>query len=128
MACHAAQGQGTVCVTKLPLRLPRYWPVTDDTRTATFSLAFDATTLENGCLNFVSGSHREEKLRNHRPFAENLQVHLCQAADCVGLVNAGAPSSPKAQWTAVLAMTPTLCRSASMTTTKSRPCPSHGAG
>ena len=95
MACHAAQGQGTVCVTKLPLPLPRYWPVTDDTRTATFSLAFDATTLENGCLNFVSGSHREEKLRNHRPFAENLQVHLYHAVDRVAFLTLVHPPVPR---------------------------------
>ena len=54
----------------------RYWPVTDDTRTATFSLALDATTLENGCLNFVAGSHKEEKLRDHRPYAQDLKVRL----------------------------------------------------
>ena len=33
-----------------------YWPLTEDTRTATFWLALDDSTLENGCLNFVAGS------------------------------------------------------------------------
>ena len=36
-----------------------YWPVTPDTRTASFWLAFDDTDLDNGCLCFVDGSHRE---------------------------------------------------------------------
>ena len=44
-----------------------YWPQTPDTRTATFSLALDATTRQNGCLRFVDGSHREASIRPHRP-------------------------------------------------------------
>jgi hypothetical protein len=44
-----------------------YWPVTPDTRTASFWLAIDDATLENGCMRFVAGSHREPKLRAHRP-------------------------------------------------------------
>ena len=44
-----------------------YWPVTPDTRTASFWLALDATTRENGCMRFVSGSHTEPKLRAHEP-------------------------------------------------------------
>ena len=44
-----------------------YWPLTPDTRTATFSLALDATTRANGCLRFVDGSHREAAIRPHRP-------------------------------------------------------------
>ena len=44
-----------------------YWPVTADTRTASFWLALDASTTANGCVRFVSGSHREEHLRAHRP-------------------------------------------------------------
>jgi phytanoyl-CoA hydroxylase len=44
-----------------------YWPVTPDPRTASFWLALDASTLENGCVRFVSGSHREPKLRPHEP-------------------------------------------------------------
>ena len=44
-----------------------YWPITEDTRTATFWLAFDDTDLDNGCLQFVDGSHREPELRPHRP-------------------------------------------------------------
>ena len=44
-----------------------YWPQTEDTRTATFWLALDDSTLENGCLNFVAGSNRELALRPHDP-------------------------------------------------------------
>ncbi len=44
-----------------------YWPVTDDLRTATLWLAIDDSTIENGCMRFVPGSHREPALRPHRP-------------------------------------------------------------
>lgn len=44
-----------------------YWPVTPDTRTASFWLALDDTDLDNGCVQFVSGSHREPRLREHAP-------------------------------------------------------------
>ncbi len=44
-----------------------YWPATPDTRTASFWMALDDTTLENGCLCFVPGSHLEPALRAHRP-------------------------------------------------------------
>jgi hypothetical protein len=44
-----------------------YWPTeTPDTRTATCWLAIDASTPENGCMRFVSGTHRQP-LRAHRP-------------------------------------------------------------
>ena len=47
-----------------------YWPSgTPDTRTVTCSLALDDATPENGCLRVVPGSHREAKLRPHRPSA-----------------------------------------------------------
>jgi len=44
-----------------------YWPVTPDTRTASFWLALDDTDVDNGCVNFVDGSHREPLLRAHAP-------------------------------------------------------------
>lgn len=44
-----------------------YWPVTPDTRTASFWMALDVTDLDNGCVQFVSGSHREPRLREHAP-------------------------------------------------------------
>jgi ectoine hydroxylase-related dioxygenase (phytanoyl-CoA dioxygenase family) len=43
-----------------------YWIDTDDRRTATCWLAVDDSTLENGCMQFVPGSHREP-VRPHRP-------------------------------------------------------------
>lgn len=44
-----------------------YWPVTKDTRTASFWLAIDDVDEENGCIRFVPGSHKEPKLRESRP-------------------------------------------------------------
>lgn len=44
-----------------------YWPVTKDTRTASFWLAIDNSRLENGCVQFVPGSHTESNLRHHGP-------------------------------------------------------------
>lgn len=44
-----------------------YWPVTKDPRTASFWLAIDNSRVENGCLQFVPGSHLEPKLRTHEP-------------------------------------------------------------
>ena len=43
-----------------------YWIDTDDRRTATCWLAVDDSTLENGCLRFLPGSHREP-VRPHHP-------------------------------------------------------------
>ncbi len=44
-----------------------YWPTdTPDLRTATCWMAIDASTAENGCMRFVSGTHRVP-LRPHRP-------------------------------------------------------------
>eukprot|EP00897_Mesotaenium_endlicherianum_P001711 jgi/Mesen1/1568/ME000134S00683 len=44
-----------------------YWPVTKDTRTTSFWLAIDDSNKENGCLQFVPGSHLEASLRSHDP-------------------------------------------------------------
>lgn len=44
-----------------------YWPPTPDPRTASFWLAFDETDVDNGCVCFVDGSHREPRLRVHVP-------------------------------------------------------------
>jgi ectoine hydroxylase-related dioxygenase (phytanoyl-CoA dioxygenase family) len=44
-----------------------YWPITPDTRTATFWLALDDVADDNGCVRFVDGSHREPELREHVP-------------------------------------------------------------
>jgi hypothetical protein len=44
-----------------------YWIDTPDTRTATCWLAIDDSTLANGCMRFVPGSHKEPRLRPHRP-------------------------------------------------------------
>lgn len=43
-----------------------YWIDTDDRRTATCWLAVDDSTLENGCMQFLPGSHTEP-VRAHRP-------------------------------------------------------------
>jgi len=44
-----------------------YWPATDDRRTATFWLAIDGSTVENGCMRFVPATSREDQLRPHAP-------------------------------------------------------------
>ncbi len=46
-----------------------YWPKTQNTWTATFSLALNDATIENGCLQVVPGSNKEATLRQHRPKA-----------------------------------------------------------
>jgi ectoine hydroxylase-related dioxygenase (phytanoyl-CoA dioxygenase family) len=47
-----------------------YWIDTDDRRTATCWLAVDASTIENGCLQFLPGSHHEP-VRPHRPLHQD---------------------------------------------------------
>jgi hypothetical protein len=47
-----------------------YWINTDDRRTATCWLAIDDSTLDNGCMQFLPGSHREP-VRPHRPAGES---------------------------------------------------------
>jgi hypothetical protein len=44
-----------------------YWPVTEDRRTATFWLALDDSTVENGCMRFVPATTHEAHLRPHGP-------------------------------------------------------------
>ncbi|TFH20298.1 MAG: phytanoyl-CoA dioxygenase family protein [Acidimicrobiales bacterium] len=45
-----------------------YWINTDDRRTATCWLAVDDSTIANGCMQFLPGSHREP-VRSHRPLS-----------------------------------------------------------
>jgi hypothetical protein len=44
-----------------------YWPDTPDRRTATFWLAVDDSTLDNGCMRFVPVTNGEPALRPHAP-------------------------------------------------------------
>jgi hypothetical protein len=44
-----------------------YWPDTPDRRTATFWLAIDDSTPENGCMRFVPATAHEAALRPHAP-------------------------------------------------------------
>ena len=44
-----------------------YWPKTENTWTATFSLALSDSGFENGCLFVVPGSNNEPELRSHKP-------------------------------------------------------------
>ena len=48
-----------------------YWPKTESTWTATFSLALSDSDVENGCLQVVPGSNNETELRKHLPTALN---------------------------------------------------------
>jgi phytanoyl-CoA hydroxylase len=47
-----------------------YWIDTDDRRTATCWLAVEDSTIENGCMQFLPGSHLEP-VRPHRPLHED---------------------------------------------------------
>ena len=66
-----------------------YWPATSDTRTATFWLALDDCDLDNGCVQFVAGSHREPALRPHRPLhgdrdrSHTLVTEVDEAAEAI---------------------------------------------
>ena len=44
-----------------------YWPMTDNTWTATFSLALTDSDIINGCLYVIPGSNKENELRKHVP-------------------------------------------------------------
>ena len=53
-----------------------YWPPTkSSTATATCWLALSDSTLDNGCMRFVAGSHLEPQLRPHAPGAMPPQRH-----------------------------------------------------
>lgn len=57
-----------------------YWPLTTDPRTATIWLALDDSTIENGCMRFVSGTHRGA-LRRHRPLHADREESHALVAD-----------------------------------------------
>jgi len=44
-----------------------YWPKTENTWTATFSLAMNDAHEQNGCLYLIPGSNKEKELRPHKP-------------------------------------------------------------
>lgn len=44
-----------------------YWPKTQNTWTATFSLALTDSDLINGCLQLIPGTNKEPELRKHVP-------------------------------------------------------------
>ena len=52
-----------------------YWPDLQgrNSSTCTFSLALDATTLQNGCIAFLPDSHKEDILREHKPLSDQRQ-------------------------------------------------------
>jgi ectoine hydroxylase-related dioxygenase (phytanoyl-CoA dioxygenase family) len=48
-----------------------YWPKTENTWTATFSLALTDSDLINGCLQVLPGTNKESELRKHYPKSYN---------------------------------------------------------
>ena len=70
-----------------------YWPpFTASQETATCWLALDDSTVENGCMRFLPGSHEEAELRPHRPVASQgrdeshaLFTHVDEASEALGV-------------------------------------------
>lgn len=58
-----------------------YWLDTPDPRTASFWLALDDATVDNGCMRFVPGTHREPTLREHRPLSDSREDSHTLVAD-----------------------------------------------
>ncbi|XP_013411609.1 phytanoyl-CoA dioxygenase domain-containing protein 1 homolog [Lingula anatina] len=56
-----------------------YWPDMPDKRAVSFWCAMDDATVENGCMWFVSGSHKRP-LRTHRPV--KVGHHIRMTDDC----------------------------------------------
>jgi len=53
----------------------QYWPIRP-LATCSVWLAIDDATLENGCLKFIKGSHKEKKIKKHKYNKnENLTLH-----------------------------------------------------
>jgi ectoine hydroxylase-related dioxygenase (phytanoyl-CoA dioxygenase family) len=52
-----------------------YWIDTDDRRTATCWLAVDDSTIENGCMQFLPGSHLEPVRPHHPLHADRTKSH-----------------------------------------------------
>jgi ectoine hydroxylase-related dioxygenase (phytanoyl-CoA dioxygenase family) len=52
-----------------------YWPKTENTWTATISLALNDADVENGCLQVVPSSNKEPELRNHFPKQFSAPAH-----------------------------------------------------
>ncbi|MFT5141997.1 MAG: hypothetical protein ACI80V_002039 [Rhodothermales bacterium] len=48
-----------------------YWPKTENTWTATVSLALSDSNLANGCLQVIPGSNNEPQLRKHTPAGDS---------------------------------------------------------
>jgi len=48
----------------------------EDNRTATLSLAMDATTPQNGCIKYVVGSHKPSELRPHKAVDPSLKTPI----------------------------------------------------
>ena len=59
-----------------------YWPSgMSDKRATTCWVALDESTLKNGCMWFVPGSHKENELRPHRTASDKSHV-LCTDFCC----------------------------------------------
>ena len=52
-----------------------YWPPHLDYRSASIWVALQEATLENGCMQFVPGSHRGEELLPHRSLNDDARIH-----------------------------------------------------
>jgi phytanoyl-CoA hydroxylase len=61
--------------------VPDNYKIKDD-RAAIFSIAIDDTTKENGCIQYVIGSHKENELRKH----VNIEIKTSDGAEIVNKV------------------------------------------
>eukprot|EP00117_Sycon_ciliatum_P040360 scpid53446/ scgid3887/ Phytanoyl-CoA dioxygenase domain-containing protein 1 len=69
-----------------------YWPSMPDKRAVSCWVAMEHTTLDNGCMWFVPGSHLQP-LRAHKPAAEGAHVLQCEASEDEGVPQPLSPGS-----------------------------------
>jgi hypothetical protein len=61
-----------------------YWVDMPDKRALSFWVAIDKSTVDNGCMWFVPGSHGEPELRPHRFVQPGVHVRICDCSEDQG--------------------------------------------
>lgn len=57
-----------------------YWPDLPDKRAVSFWLSLDFATVDNGCMQFIPGSHRQP-MREHYPVQKGHHALTCNASE-----------------------------------------------